>query len=90
MALLSYRRWERTSGKQLRAGETKGMVKARVAPAIELLEDVVRTPRPASAMATSLRPKPFPRRSPGTMPAAEPPASFALGKALPGIRRGLL
>jgi hypothetical protein len=27
------------------------MVKARVAPAIELLEDVVRTPRPASSEA---------------------------------------
>jgi hypothetical protein len=43
MALLSHRRWERTGGKQHRAGGTIGM-KARVAPATELLEDVVRAP----------------------------------------------
>jgi hypothetical protein len=45
VALLSHRRWERTSGKHHRAGGTKGMVKARVGPMTELLEDVVRTPR---------------------------------------------
>jgi hypothetical protein len=55
VALLSHRRWERNSGKQLRAGETKGMVKARAAPAIELLEDVVRTHRPASSEALPWR-----------------------------------
>jgi hypothetical protein len=32
VALLSHRRWERISGKQLRARGTKGIVKARVAP----------------------------------------------------------
>jgi hypothetical protein len=55
VALLSHRRWERTSGKQHRAGGTKGMVKARVAPATELLEDVVRTPRLASSEALPWR-----------------------------------
>jgi hypothetical protein len=49
MALLPHRRWERTSCKQHKASGTKGMEKARVAPAIELLEDVVRAPRPASS-----------------------------------------
>jgi hypothetical protein len=37
--------------KQHRARGTKGMVKARAAPAAELIEDVVRTPRPASSKA---------------------------------------
>jgi hypothetical protein len=48
MALIPHWRWERTSRKQHRVGGTKGIVKARVAPMIELLEDVVRAPRLAS------------------------------------------
>jgi hypothetical protein len=44
MALIPHWRWERTSRKQQRVGGTKGMVKARVAPTIELLEHVVRAP----------------------------------------------
>jgi hypothetical protein len=39
--------------KQRRARGTKGMVKARADPAIELLEDVMTTPRPASSEALS-------------------------------------
>jgi hypothetical protein len=42
---------ERASGKPRRAGGTNGMVKARVAPATELLKDVVRVPRLASSEA---------------------------------------
>jgi hypothetical protein len=55
MALIPHRRWERTSRKQHRAGGTKGMVKARVARAIELLEDIVRAPRPTSSEALPWR-----------------------------------
>jgi hypothetical protein len=55
MVLIPHRRWEWTSRKQRRARGTKGMVKARVAPVVELLEDVVRAPRPASLKAMSWR-----------------------------------
>jgi hypothetical protein len=41
--------------KQCSVRGTKGMVKARAAPVAELLEDVVRTPRPASSEALSWR-----------------------------------
>jgi hypothetical protein len=51
VALLSHRRWERASGKWRRARDANGMVKARVSPAIELLEHVMRVPRPASSEA---------------------------------------
>jgi hypothetical protein len=40
-------------------------------------------------MAASLCLEPFPGRGLGTMPAVEPPASSALGKALSDVRRGL-
>jgi hypothetical protein len=41
------------------------------------------------AMAASLHPEPFPGRSPGMTPVAEPPTSSVLGKALPSVRQGL-
>jgi hypothetical protein len=72
------------------------MVKARVAPAAELLEDVMRTSSTgifgSSVMAASLDHLPFPRRRLGTMPMISPPASFApaiqSGKVLSGSKQG--
>jgi hypothetical protein len=48
VALIPHMRWERTNRNQHKAGGTKGMVKARVALATELLADVMRDPRLAS------------------------------------------
>jgi hypothetical protein len=58
--LIAHRRWERTNRKQHRAGGTKGMVKARVAPATELLKDVVRAPRLSSEGFRNIENKNFP------------------------------